>query len=591
MTATANPTTANPAAARPIDDAPVHVDPRARFQIFGAVLLALFLAALDQTIVSTALPNILTDLRGNDLYTWVITVYLLTSTVTGPLYGKLSDQFGRRPMLMIGIGLFLFGSLLSGLSQTMWQLILFRGIQGLGAGALFPISLAVIGDLFSPRERGRYQGLFGGVFAVAMLIGPFLGGFLTDNISWHWIFFVNLPVGAVALVVIWRLLPKISHPERVVSIDYLGAAVFTGAIVPIMLGLTNKQTGDWTDPAVGGLMLLGAVLLGAFLWIESRAKDPILHVGLFKNQTFTASVLATGLVSFGFFGGIIFIPRWFQFVAGSSATESGYQILPMMAGLMVGSIGSGQIVSRTGRYKWLVAAAMVIAGIGILLLTQLRADTSVTTLWIWLAIMGLGIGPSMAVFTIIVQNAVPFREMGVATSALTFFRQIGGSIGLAIAGTVFGSSLAAEIPKQLSAAGVPQQIVDSIPSGTFTGGEITNVGVDLGQQILSQAPAAARPTLAPIIPNIVDGVHQAFSLAISYALWFGVVASALAALIVIFGLPELPLRHQLGETVPASQPGQPDQPDQPDQPAEATQPGRRGRPGPPEGSPPVTAFD
>jgi EmrB/QacA subfamily drug resistance transporter len=582
VTAAANPTTANPAAVRPIDDAPVHVDPRARFEIFGAVLLALFLAALDQTIVGTALPTILTDLHGNDLYTWVVTVYLLTSTVTGPLYGKLSDQFGRRPMLMIGIGLFLFGSLLSALSQTMWQLILFRGIQGLGAGALFPISLAVIGDLFSPRERGRYQGLFGGVFAVAMLVGPFLGGFLTDNISWHWIFLVNLPVGAVALAVIWRLLPKISHPERVVSIDYLGAAVFTGAIVPIMLGLTNKQTGDWTDPAVGGLMLLGAVLLGAFLWIETRAKDPILHVGLFKNRTFTASVLATGLVSFGFFGGIIFIPRWFQFVAGSSATESGYQILPMMAGLMVGSIGSGQIVSRTGRYKWLVAAAMVIAGIGILLLTQLRADTSVTTLWIWLAIMGLGIGPSMAVFTIVVQNAVPFREMGVATSALTFFRQIGGSIGLAIAGTVFGSSLAAEIPKQLSAAGVPQRIVESIPSGTLTGGEITNVGVDLGQQILSQAPAAARPTLAPIIPNIVDGIHQAFSLAISYALWFGVVASAVAALIVIFGLPELPLRHQVGETAPAGQPGEPGEP---------TQPARPGRPGPPEGSPPVTAFD
>jgi EmrB/QacA subfamily drug resistance transporter len=557
VTATANQTTANPAAVRPIDDAPVHVDPRARFEIFGAVLLALFLAALDQTIVGTALPTILTDLHGNDLYTWVVTVYLLTSTVTGPLYGKLSDQFGRRPMLMIGIGLFLFGSLLSALSQTMWQLILFRGIQGLGAGALFPISLAVIGDLFSPRERGRYQGLFGAVFAVAMLVGPFLGGILTDNISWHWIFLVNLPVGAVALAVIWRLLPRVSHPERVVSIDYLGAAVFTAAIVPIMLGLTNKQTGDWTDPAVGGLILLGVILLGVFGWIETRAKDPILHLGLFKNRTFTASVLATGLVSFGFFGGIIFIPRWFQFVAGSSATASGYQILPMMAGLMVGSIGSGQIVSRTGRYKWLVAGAMVIAGIGILLLTQLRADTSVTTLWIWLAIMGLGIGPSMAVFTIIVQNAVPFRDMGVATSALTFFRQIGGSIGLAIAGTVFGSSLVAEIPKQLTAAGVPQQIIDNIPSGTFAGGEITNVGVNLGQQILSQAPVEARPILAPIIPNIVDGIHQAFSLAISYALWFGVAASAVAALIVVFGLPELPLRHNVGEAAPVAQPEQP----------------------------------
>jgi EmrB/QacA subfamily drug resistance transporter len=347
--------------ATPPQEATFAIDRRTRFEILGAVMLALFLAALYQTIVGTALPRILTDLNGTQLYTWVVTVYLLTSTVSGPLYGKLSDQFGRRPMLMIGIGIFLFGSLLCALAQEMWQLIAFRGIQGLGAGALFPISLAVIGDLFSPRERGRYQGLFGGVFATAMLIGPFLGGFLTDNYSWHWIFLVNIPVGLVALAVIWRLLPGIKHPERVVSIDYLGAAVFAGGVVPILLGLTNKQTNDWTDPAVGGLILLGFALLGLFVWIESRAKDPILHLELFKNRTFTSSVVATALISFGFFGGIVFIPLWFQAVNGSSATESGYQILPMMAGLMAGSIGSGQIVSRTGRYKWLLAGAMGIA--------------------------------------------------------------------------------------------------------------------------------------------------------------------------------------------------------------------------------------
>jgi EmrB/QacA subfamily drug resistance transporter len=545
---------AQPRQAPPVDDAPVHVDPRARFEIFGAVLLALFLAALDQTIVGTALPRILTDLHGNDLYTWVVTIYLLTSTVTGPLYGKLSDQFGRRPMLMIGIGIFLFGSLLSGLSQTMWQLVLFRGIQGLGAGSLFPISLAVIGDIFSPRERGRYQGFFGAVFAVAMLVGPFVGGFLTDNVGWHWIFFVNIPVGLVALVVIGRLMPKVSHPERVISIDYLGAAAFTAAIVPIMLGLTNKITNDWVDPSVGGLILLGAVLLGVFLWIESRVKDPILHLGLFANRTFTASVVATSLVSFGFFGGIVFIPRWFQFVLGSSATASGYQILPMMAGLMIGSIGSGQIVSRTGHYKWLMVGGLSIAAIGLLLLTQIRAETSVTTMWIWLAIMGLGIGPSMAVFTIVVQNAVPFREMGVATSALTFFRQIGGSIGLAIAGTVFGSSLATEIPKQLTKAGVPQPIVDQFGSSqALSGGDVTSVGVDLGQQILSQVPEQFRALVQPVIPRIVTGIHEAFSLAIGDALWFGVAAAAIAIVLVTTLLPELPLRQHVGEKAPGAQ--------------------------------------
>ncbi len=543
-------TAAAQTATPPAPDATFAIDRRARFEILGAVMLALFLAALDQTIVGTAMPRILTDLHGTQLYTWVVTVYLLTSTVSGPLYGKLSDQFGRRPMLMIGISLFLFGSFLCALSQEMWQLIMFRGIQGLGAGALFPISLAVIGDLFSPRERGRYQGLFGGVFAVAMLIGPFLGGFLTDNYSWHWIFLVNIPVGLVALTVIWRLLPGIKHPERVVSIDYLGAALFAGGVVPILLGLTNKQNGDWADPGVGGLMLLGFALLGLFIWNESRAKDPIIHLGLFKNRTFTSSVLATALISFGFFGGIVFIPLWFQAVNGSTATQSGYQILPMMAGLMAGSIGSGQIVSRTGRYKWLLAGAMTIATVGILLMTQLHADTSVTTMWAWLAIMGLGIGPSMAVFTIIVQNAVPVRAMGTATSSLTFFRQIGGSIGLAIAGTVFGSSIISGLAPAMIKAGVPAEIANQIPQHVSQG-EVTSVGGNLGGDLVSRLPEAVRPVIEPLLPAIINGVHEAFSRAIANAMWFGVGAGFAAALIIIVLLPELPLRQHVGEAADA----------------------------------------
>jgi MFS family permease len=267
-------------------------------------------------------------------------------------------------------------------------------------------------------------------------------------------------------------------------------------------------------------------------------------------------VLTTGLISFGFFGGIVFIPLWFQAVLGSSATASGYQILPMMAGLMVGSIGSGQIVSRTGRYKWLVAGAMVIAGIGIALMTQLHASTSIQTLWIWLAIMGLGIGPSMAVFTIIVQNAVPFREMGVATSALTFFRQIGGSIGLAIAGTVFGSSIVGGLGTQLTKAGVPQQLSDQVQQHLGQG-QLTSVGLDLSKDFTSQVPESIRPIIEPYIPNILAGIHEAFSLAIANAMWFGVGAAVVAATITIVLLPELPLRHHVGETAPAAQPGQP----------------------------------
>lgn len=254
------------------------------------------------------------------------------------------------------------------------------------------------------------------------------------------------------------------------------------------------------------------------------------------------------MISFGFFGGIVFLPLWFQAVLGSSATESGYQILPMMAGLMIGSIGSGQIVSRTGRYKWLMVAGMLTAGLGILLLTQLGADTPITTVWLWLAIMGLGIGPSMAVFTIVVQNAVPFREMGVATSALTFFRQIGGSIGLAIAGTVFGSTLVAEIPRQLSGAGLPAQIVSQLGSSqAFSQREVTSVGVNLGAQILAQVPAPLRATVEQLIPGIVRGIHEAISLAIGSALWFGVVAAVIAALLTVVALPELPLRAHAGD--------------------------------------------
>ncbi len=528
-----------------LDEAPVHVTHRARMEILGAILLTIFLSALDQTIVGTALPRIVTDLSGNELYVWVVTIYLLAATVTGPIYGKLSDQFGRRPMIMFGVSLFLIGSLLAGLSQSMVQLIAFRGIQGLGAGAIFPIALAVIGDLFSPRERGKYQGLFGAVFAIASILGPALGGFLTDTISWHWIFLVNLPVGIVALAVLWRLLPSVRHPEAVRSIDYLGASVFAAALIPFLLGLTNKQTGEWTDPQVGGLMLIGSFMGALFIWIEARAAEPILPLSLFRNRTVTASIIATFLITFGFFGAVIFIPRWFQFVLGSSATESGYQMLPLMAGVMGSSILSGLIVARTGRYKWMTAGAMGLGTVGLFLMTGIRADTPVTTVWLWMFIAGVGIGPSFTVFTIVVQSAVAPRMLGTATSALTFFRQVGGSVGLALAGTIFGTSLANEIPRQLSAGGVPQPIVDRFASGGATAdANLTGVGVDLGQQILTSVPVAARPTVEPFIGQIVDAIHQAFSLAIANAMWLAVVGAVGAAVVVVLLIPELELRQR-----------------------------------------------
>ena len=532
------------------DAAPVQIDHRARLEILGAILLTMFLSALDQTVVGTALPRIVTDLKGNELYVWVVTVYLLAATVTGPIYGKLSDLFGRRPMMMIGVSLFLAGSLLCGLSQEMWQLILFRGIQGLGAGAIFPIALAVIGDLFSPRERGKYQGLFGGVFALSSIIGPALGGFLTDTISWHWVFLVNLPLGIVALVVLWRLLPPVRHPEAVRSIDYLGAAVFTAALVPLLIGLTNKQFGEWTDPQVGGLIAVGVLLSAVFVWVESRAAEPILPLELFRNRTVTGSIIATFLITFGFFGAIIFIPRWFQFVLGSSATESGYQMLPLMVGVIGSSIGSGLIVARTGRYKWMTVGAVATSVIGLFLLTGIRADTPVTLVWLWMFIAGLGIGPSFAIFTTVVQSAVAPRMLGAATSSLTFFRQVGGSVGLAIAGTIFGSSFTAEVPRELASRGVPQPIIDGFSAaGTSSQADLTNVGVDLGQQILTSLPERARPGVEPFIGQIVDAIHQAFSVSIASTMWVAVFAALAAAAVVAILVPELELR---GRTSPES---------------------------------------
>jgi EmrB/QacA subfamily drug resistance transporter len=529
------------------DDPALGLSPRAKLEILGAVLLALFLGALDQTIVGTALPRIVTDLGGNEYYTWVVTIYLLTSTITVPFYGKLSDLYGRNPMMMIGVTIFLIGSALSGLSQNMAMLIAFRGIQGIGAGALFPIALAVIGDLYTPAERGRYQGLFGAVFGVSFIIGPFLGGFLTDNVSWHWIFYVNIPVGLISLFVLARLLPTVKRAGATRNFDIAGAGVFIVAISALLIGLTNKQTGDWADLGVGGLIAASAVLGAIFLAIEARAKEPIIPLAMFRNRTYAASLLSTFLVSFGFFGAIIFLPRWFQFVHGSSATESGYQIFPLLIGLIGSSIISGILVSRTGRYKLIILSGLVTMTVGIALMTQLTATTDITTLWVWMFITGAGIGPTLSVYTIVVQNAVPFRQLGVATSNLTFFRQIGGSVGLAVTGTIFGSRLIEELPGQLTAAGVPPQAVSQFSNaGTTALDNLVGVGGNLGDQILAAVPEAFRAALQPIIPAIVNGIHSAFTIGVVSAFQIGVVTTILAAGTALF-LKEIPLRTHMGE--------------------------------------------
>jgi len=520
-------------------DTPIaNLSPRAKLEILGAILLAMFLFALDQTVVGTALPVIVTDLHGDKLYTWSVTIYLLTSTISGPIYGRLSDLFGRRPIFIWAVGLFLVSSVFAGLSQEMWQFIFFRGLQGLGGGAVFPLALAVVADLYTPAERGKYLGLFGAVFGLSSLLGPGIGGLITDIFSWHWIFFVNVPIGLVSLVILWRLLPPIRHPDAARHIDYLGAAVFTAALVPFLVGLTNKQTGQWTDPAVGGLILVGLVLGAVFVWVETRAHDPIVRLELFRIRSFTISVAAMFLAAFGFFAAIIFLPRWFQVVAGASATESGYNLLPLLVALIVSATSSGQIVARTHHYKALIFVAMLTLAAGLFLMTNLRADSDRPILWLWMVVTGLGIGPSFAVFTLIVQNTVAPKVIGVATSSLTFFQQIGGTIGLTLAGTFLADKIAADLPARLVAAGVPPTF-----TGQFSGGgplDITGTG-DLGARILALTPPAFQPQVAPLIPGIVKAVHESISIGIASTFWVGIVAALIAAVCVLF-LHEAPMR-------------------------------------------------
>src|SRR3954468_17857162 len=466
---------------------------RAKMEILFAVMLGLFLGALDQTIVGPALPTIVTQLHGNDIYVWAVTIYLLTSTISVPFWGKLSDLYGRKPIFMIGIGIFLVGSALSGLSQDMAQLIFFRGIQGIGAGSLFPVALAVIGDLFTPKERGKYQGLFGAVFGIAFIAGPLIGGFLTENFGWHWIFYVNIPIGIVALFVIQRLLPTVKTKTATRNFDVLGGTIFTVAISFLLVGLTNKQFSDWTEPTVGGFILIGIVGSLLFILAESRAKEPIVPLHLWRSRTYSASMVSTFFAAFAFFGAIVFLPRWFQFVEGFSPTNSGLAALPLMIGLIGSSIVSGLVVSRTGRYKWLIVGAVAVMGFAVFLMTNLTKDTPVPTVWLWIFIAGVGVGPTFSVPTIVIQNAVPFRQLGVATSNLTFFRQIGGTIALAFVGTIFGTTFKDNLIPQMTAAGVPPAGLaffgQAASGGGFDFNQLTGVG-DLGQIILKNTPTA-----------------------------------------------------------------------------------------------------
>jgi EmrB/QacA subfamily drug resistance transporter len=409
--------------------------------IYSGLMVTLMLAALDQTIVSTALPRIVSDLGGLSSYSWVFTAYLLASTVTVPLYGKLGDKYGRRPLFLLSIAIFLVGSALCGLAQNMPELVAFRAVQGLGAGGLFPLAIAVVGSIVPPRDRGRYQGLIGAVFAAASIIGPAVGGFIVDNASWRWIFYVNLPVGGLALVVVSLTMPRraVRHEH---SVDWLGAGLLAAGTASLLLGLVwGGQAYPWGSPQVLGALVASVVLLAVFGLVERRVPEPILPFDLLRNPIVSASVACVGLIGMAMFGTIAFVPLFVQGVIGTSATSSGVVLTPFMLGAVGTSIISGQIVSRTGRYRPNVLAGPIILGVGTLLLWRMGPGTTNGEAARNMAIAGVGLGLMMQMFVLSVQNAVPVRSMGVATALTQFGRSIGATLGVAVMGVIVNQNL------------------------------------------------------------------------------------------------------------------------------------------------------
>ncbi|XRD86359.1 MFS transporter [Dyella acidisoli] len=417
--------------------------------LFSALLLVMLLAALDQTIVSTALPTIVGELGGLESLSWVVTAYLLTSTIVVPLYGKFGDLFGRKIVLQAAIVLFLIGSALCGLAQNMTQLILMRALQGLGGGGLLVVTMAVIGDVIPPADRGRFQGMFGAIYGLATVVGPLLGGFLVEHLSWRWIFYINLPLGVLALLVIGAVFrPHTAHIKH--EIDYMGAAFLAAALTCIVL--FTSQGGvilPWSSGQLWFTLAFGLVALIGFFYEERHASEPIIPLDLFKDRTFLLSCLIGFIVGMSMFGAMTFLPLYLQVVKDSTPSQAGMQLLPMMCGITVSSIASGRIISRIGRYRVFPIAGTLLASVAMALLGTLNNDTPIGYLYLYICLLGLGLGMVMQVLILAVQNSVHFKHIGVATSGATLFRSIGGSIGVAVFGALFANGLHARLENAL----------------------------------------------------------------------------------------------------------------------------------------------
>jgi EmrB/QacA subfamily drug resistance transporter len=498
--------------------APVSLTHRQVMVIFGALMLAMLLAALDQTIVSTALPTIVGDLGGLSQLSWVVTGYILTSTVSSPIYGKIGDLYGRKTIFQAAIVLFLVGSALSGLSQNMTELIGFRAIQGLGAGGLMVGAQSIIADIVSPRERGRYQGYFGGVFGISTVVGPLIGGFFVDHLSWRWVFYVNLPIGIAALIVTGLVLHLPTHHVQH-RIDYVGAALLAAGVACLVLLTTWGGTQyAWNSAEIIGLGVAGVLLLILFIVQETRTAEPIIPLPLFRNSVFSVSSIIGFIVGFGMFGSIIFLPQYMQVVRGESATTSGLLLLPVMVGVLIASIGSGQLISRYGRYKVFPILGTAFTAVGLYLLSHLSPTTGHLESSLYMLVLGLGLGLVMQVLVLAVQNSVDYRNLGTATSVSTFFRSIGGSFGVAVFGTIFNNTLKTNLAKVLP---------PGVGSRALSGGHAS--------------PAA----LAGLPPALHGPIIHAYSKSLDTVFLSGV-PLLVAAFVLAWFLKEVPLRGQAG---------------------------------------------